>query len=133
MSREHVELVREVFRVFEVEGPEAAVSLLPADFVWYTTERWLEGSAYRGHAGMRKLSDGWSDNFDRWGYEVRELRDLGDRVVALVDMVGQIKNAGPQVSQPLGLVISEFHDGTFAEVRAFPSWNEALEAAGAQP
>ena len=32
--------------------------------------------------------------------------------------------------EPLGLVVSDFRDGTVGEIRAFASWQEALEAAG---
>jgi hypothetical protein len=45
-------------------------------------------------------------------------------------MIGRIKPSGAQISQRLGLVVSGFDDGTFREVRAFPSWPEALEAVG---
>jgi hypothetical protein len=34
------------------------------------------------------------------------------------------------IRQRLGFVVSGFRDGTFREVRAFPSWDEALEAVG---
>ena len=45
-------------------------------------------------------------------------------------MIGRIKPSGTEVSQRLGFVVSGFSDGTFREVRAFPSWHEALEAVG---
>ena len=45
-------------------------------------------------------------------------------------MIGRIKPTGVEVSQRLGFVVSGFRDGTFGEVRAFPSWHDALEAAG---
>jgi ketosteroid isomerase-like protein len=130
MSQENVEIVRNAFRAFAAGGTEAALSFFAPGFVWYVTDRWVEDSAYRGHEGMRRLAAGFSDNFDRWGYEVHDTRDAGDRVVALVEMTGQIKHSGGPISQPLGLVVSDFHDETFGEVRAFPSWREALEAVG---
>jgi hypothetical protein len=33
-------------------------------------------------------------------------------------------------AQRRGFVISRFRDGTFREVRTFPSWSEALDAVG---
>jgi hypothetical protein len=45
-------------------------------------------------------------------------------------MLGRIKPSGVDVSQRLGFVVSGFRDGTFREVRAYPSWHEALEAVG---
>ncbi|MFL5871046.1 MAG: nuclear transport factor 2 family protein [Solirubrobacterales bacterium] len=71
-----------------------------------------------------------AENFDDFRYEVRGIRDAQDRVVALVDTIGRITPTGVEVSQRLGFVVSGFRDGTFREVRAFPSRHEALEAVG---
>jgi hypothetical protein len=79
---------------------------------------------------MRTVTTDFSENFDRWGWEVQDVRDAGDRVVALVEMTGQIKNSGSPISRPMGLVVSKFRDATFGEVRAYPSWQEALTAVG---
>jgi ketosteroid isomerase-like protein len=130
MSQENVEIVRDAFQTFGAEGIDAALSFFSPDFVWYPTDRWLERSAYRGHDGMRRLEAAFSENFDDFRYEVRGIRDAQDRVVALIDMIGRIKHSGAEVTQRLGFVVSGFHDGTFREVRAFPSWHEALEAVG---
>ena len=72
----------------------------------------------------------FSENFDDFRYDVHDIRDAQDGVVALVDMTGRIKHSGSEVSQRLGFVVSGFRDGTFREVRAFPSWHDALEAVG---
>jgi ketosteroid isomerase-like protein len=130
MSQENVEIVRDAFQTFGAEGIDAALSFFSPDLVWYPTDRWLEGSAYRGHDGMRRLAAAFSENFDDFRYEVHDIRDAEDRVVALIDMTGRIKHSGAEVSQRLGFVVSGFRDGTFREVRAFASWPEALEAVG---
>ena len=130
MSQENVELVRGAFETFAAEGIDAALSFYAPDCVWYTTDRWLDGSAYRGHAGMRRLAATFAANFDDYRYEVRDIRDAQDRVVALVHMIGRIKRSESSISQPLGLVISNFRGGTFGDIQAFATWDEALEAAG---
>jgi ketosteroid isomerase-like protein len=130
MSQENVEIVRNAFQTFGAEGIDAALSFFSPDFIWYPTDRWLDGSDYRGHEGMRRLSAAFSENFDDFRYEVHDIRDAQDRVVALVDMTGRIKHSGAEVSQRLGFVISGFRDGAFREVRAFPSWSDALEDVG---
>jgi ketosteroid isomerase-like protein len=124
------EIVRSAFQTFSAEGIDAALSFFSPDFVWYPTDRWLGGSAYRGHDGMRRLSAAFSENFDDFRYDVHDIRDAQDGVVALVDMTGRIKHSESEVSQRRGFVISGFLDGTFREVRAFPSWSEALKAVG---
>jgi ketosteroid isomerase-like protein len=130
MSHENLEIVRKAFGTFGAKGIDAALSCFSADVVWYPTERWLDGSAYRGHDGIRRLAAAFSENFDDFGYHVHDIRDAHDRVVALVDMRGQIKHSGAEVSQRLGFVISGFREGTFGEVRAFPTWSDALKAVG---
>jgi ketosteroid isomerase-like protein len=130
MSQENVEVVRDAFQTFSAEGIEAALAFYAPDCVWYPTDRWLEGSAYRGHDGMRRLQAAFSENFDDFRFEVHDIRDAQDRVVALIDMTGRIRHSGAEVSQRLGFVVSGFRDGTFRDVRAFPSWHEALEAVG---
>jgi ketosteroid isomerase-like protein len=130
MSQENVEIVRNAFQTFSAKGIDAALSGFSPDVVWYPTDRWLDDSAYRGHEGIRSLVAAFSENFDDFRYDVHDVRDAQDGVVALVDMIGRIKHSGSEVSQRLGFVVSGFRDGTFREVRAFPSWHDALEAVG---
>jgi ketosteroid isomerase-like protein len=125
-----VEIVRNAFNTFGVEGIDAALSFFSPDVVWYPIDRWLDGAAYRGHAGMRRLAAAFSENFDDFRYDIHDIRDAQDRVVALVDMTGRIKHSESEVSQQRGFVISRFRDGKVCEVRAFPSWSEALNAVG---
>jgi ketosteroid isomerase-like protein len=130
MSQENVEIVRNAFRTFGAEGIDASLSFFSPDLVWYPTDRWLDGSAYRGHDGMRRLSAAFSENFEDFRFDVHDVRDAQDCVVADVDMTGRIKQSGSEVSQRLGFVVSGFRDGTFREVRVFPTWYGALNAVG---
>jgi len=130
MSQEYVEIVRNAFRTFGADGIDAALSCVSPDVVWYPTDRWPDGSAYRGHDGMRRLAAAFSENFDDFRYEVHDIRAAQERVVVLVDMIGRIKHSGAEVRQRLGFVISGFREGTFGEVRAFPTWSDALAEIG---
>jgi ketosteroid isomerase-like protein len=130
MSKENVTIVRDAFRAFNTEGIDAALSFFGRDVVWYTTDRWVDGSAYRGHDGMRTLTAAFTENFDDLRFEVGDIHDAQDRVVALIHMTGQIKGSESPISQPVGLVVSDFRSGTFGEVRAFARWDAALKAVG---
>jgi len=125
-----VEVLRSAIHVFNTRGIDAALPFFRDDVVWYPTSQWIEESAYRGHDGLRELSTAFSQNFDGLGYEVHDIREANGRVVACVEMAARIRNSGQPISQPLGLVVSGFHDGTFGEIRVFPSWAEALNAVG---
>jgi ketosteroid isomerase-like protein len=128
VSRENVEVVRKAFQNYSAEGIDEALSSCSPDVVWYPTDRWLDGCAYRGHYGMRRLSAAFSENFDDYRFALRDIRDADDRVVVLADMIGRIKNSSTEVSQRLAFVLSGFRDRTFSEVRAFQSLREALKA-----
>jgi ketosteroid isomerase-like protein len=130
MSQEIVTVVRDAFRTFNTQGIDAALSFFGHHLVWYTTDRWVDGSAYRGHDGMRRLTAAFTENFDDFRFEVGDIRDAQDRVVALIHMTGRIKGSESPISQPVGLVVSDFRSGTFGEVRAYATWQEALEAVG---
>jgi ketosteroid isomerase-like protein len=130
MSQQNVELVRDAFQALGTGGIEAALSFFAPDVVWYTTDRWPEGRAYRGHGGMRQLVAAFSENFDGWAYELEDIRDADNRVVALTYMTGRIKNSRQSVSQSLGVVVSDFRGATFGEVRVFPTWHQALVVGG---
>src|SRR5438094_5946872 len=99
MSQENVALVVNAFQTFSAEGIDAALSFFSPDVVWYTTDRWLEGSAYRGHDGIRRLQAAFAETFDDFRFEAYDIRDAQDRVVALIDMTGRIKHSGAEVSQ----------------------------------
>ena len=132
MSQANVELVRAAFESFNTQGIDAALPFFRPDAVWYPTSQWLEDSAYRGHEGIRELAAAFSHNFDGLAYAIHEVRDADERVVAHIEMTARIRNSGQPISQPLGLLVSGFRDGAFTEVRAFPSWAEALDAAGVE-
>ncbi|HEX4562869.1 MAG TPA: nuclear transport factor 2 family protein [Solirubrobacteraceae bacterium] len=130
IGSENAELVEKALQAFATGGAEAAMPFLSPSVAWYPTDRWLDAPAYHGHDGMRELAAAFSDNFDEWSWEVHEIRDTQDLVVAAITMTARIKNSDSPISQPLGLVVSELHDGTIGEVRVFASWREALETAG---
>jgi len=130
MAAENAELVRKALQAFATGGVEAALPLLSPSVAWYPTDRWLDARAYQGHDGIRELATAFSDNFDDWSREVHDIRETQELVVASVTMTARIKNSDSPISQALGLVVSELHDGAIGEVRVFPSWQEALKAAG---
>jgi ketosteroid isomerase-like protein len=130
MSQENVELMRKSFEAFSVGGVEALLPFCAPDVVWYSAAEWVEDPVYRGHDGVRKLTAAFTDNFDDWGWEVHEIRDVGTQVVTLVEMIGRIKDSGVPIRQPFGLVSSDFRDDTCGETRFFTTWQQALEAAG---
>ena len=75
MSQGNIRVVRDAFGTFNTQGIDAALSCFSHDLVWYTTDRWVDGSAYRGHDGMRTLTAAFTENFDDLQFDVSDVRD----------------------------------------------------------
>jgi ketosteroid isomerase-like protein len=131
MSEENVEFMRKVVDAWNSGGVEAVLPLYPEDVVWYPFPEGPESSsALHGHEGIREVMGGWTDSFDDYTVVLHEIRDLGDTVVALGETSGTISGSNVPVRQPIGVVAWDFRDGKIGKARFFPSWGEALEAAG---
>jgi ketosteroid isomerase-like protein len=91
----------------------------------------LEGEAkvYRGHEGVRQ----WVRDIDETIADIRlelpEVRDLGDRTVAIGRIGARGSASGAEVEAPFGCVV-EWKNGKATSVLSFLDHKEALEAAG---
>jgi ketosteroid isomerase-like protein len=130
MSQDNVELVRKVFDAHAAGGIEAVLPFYASDVRMYPGPEWVEDPVYHGHDGVRTLDAEFVENFDDWGWEVHDLRDAGDRIVALVEMKGTIKHSDVPIRFAQGIVAADFRGDTVGELRFFNSWREALGAAG---
>src|ERR1700730_10643312 len=127
MSQENVALVRKAFAAYSAGGVAAVLPFYAPDVVWFPDAEWPEDSAYQGYDAIHRQDALWTGNFEDYGWEVHEIRDVHDRVLALTEMRGRTKDAAVVVSQRVGLVAG-FRDAKIAEVRAFNTWREALKA-----
>ena len=131
MSQANVEVVRKAVDAWNSGGVEAVLAFYPEDVVWYPFPDAPENaSGFHGHDGIRELMGGWSDGFDDYTVVTDEIRDLGDTVVALGEMVGVMKDSNATVRQPMGSVVTDFRGGRIGETRFFLSWEATLEAVG---
>ena len=129
MSQQNVQIARKGFAAYADGGVEAALAFLAPDAVSYAFPEWVEDPVYRGHDGARKLDSVWRDNFDDFAIELREVRDLDERVLLLGEMTGRVKGSGAPICQPIAALDSDFREGMVGEIRYFSSWEQALKAA----
>ena len=61
--------------------------------------------------------------------EISEIRDLGERIVAIGELRGRGKESGAEVESPIGYV-AEFKNGKVIRLDDYFDPEEALEAAG---
>ena len=131
MSEENVESVREQWRAWTRDGIEGLADVLAEDSIVYAFPGWVGKSKQVGPDGLRAMLAEWNEAFTDFALELSEVREAGDRVVALIVQTGLAKEGDVTISQRIGAVYSDFgENGEIAEVRFFPSWDQALEAAG---
>ena len=129
MSQAKVELVRRAFAAYAEGGVEAVVPFYTPDVVWLAASEWPEDSAYEGIDANRRQDAVWHASFDDYGWEVHDIRDAQDRVLVLAEMVGRTKTDSVELRQKVGL-LARFRGEQIAEVKAYNTWQEGLEAVG---
>jgi ketosteroid isomerase-like protein len=128
MSQESVEIVRRFADHWNETGeplwaeldPEVVFVIDPGSFV---------AGTYRGHDGVRALLRLTAEVFDEFQYELDELIEADDAVLAL----GSIRVRGSQsgaVGTQQGALVFRFGDGRIVLYRSYLRREEALEAVG---
>jgi len=88
-----------------------------------------EAMVYRGHQGVREAFRDVYSALDWIRPQISEIRDLGDRIVALGQLRIRGKESGIEAHSSAGWVI-DMKDGKAVRVLEFLDPAEALEAAG---
>ena len=130
MSQENVESFKRGIEAGNRRDIEALLAELDPDVEWHTALPMVGGDAvYRGHEGIREwLGDVW-DVLDETEFEFPEIRDLGDRIVAVGRFRARGKGSGVEVEMPVAYVI-DVRGPKAIRVRTYLDPKEALEAAG---
>src|SRR6476469_9563723 len=83
MSQENVEIVRRTLEVFEREKTAGSFAgLVTDDFELKPAFEVAGGESFVGGGGFSHFMRQWTEAFDDWAFEVLELVDAGDDVVA---------------------------------------------------
>ena len=130
MSRENVEVVRELYRAFsEGETGGSFWALVDPDVEWVTDPMAPDSGTYRGHEGIKALLESWTTTFDAFRAEVDTIRAYGDKVIVTARLVGRMKGGREELNQPYAEVIT-IRDGKVLAIRDYSTEAEALEAVG---
>ena len=130
MSEENVEIVRRGFEHFIRTGDFLEDSVTP-DFAWdmSTFTGWPEKQTYEGLEGAREFMRAWLDAWEDWELELEELRDAGDKVVAILRQRGVAKSTGLEVDMHMAQVFT-LRDGKQARMEMYATPEEGLAAVG---
>ena len=99
MSQDDVRLVERVLAEAQ-HNPSALWDVLDDEVIWEVEDLEIPDAVetqWRGPAGVREFFRRWIGPFDEWGYEVGEVIDAGDSVVAQIHQWGRGKGSGVRV------------------------------------
>ena len=84
---------------------------------------------YRGRDGAVKFWETLREPFESLSISVERTIDLGDQVIGLLNFEGKGRESAVPVSLKYGHVAA-FENGIVTRLDGYPSWPDALEAAG---
>jgi ketosteroid isomerase-like protein len=130
MSAENVEILRHGYEQFTATGDLPEEDIDP-EFVWdmSTFRNWPEQQTYEGIDGARKFLADWTGSWDDWQLEIEDLRDAGDKVVAIVRQRGRSKATGLPVDMHFAQVWT-LRNGKQIRMEMYATPEDALRAAG---
>ena len=128
MSRENVEVVRELIRAFNTRNIQAMLAAAHPDAEIVAARSAIAG-VYRGHDGVRRWATELFEMTDFYELHTEDLREIGDRVVVLGRQSGRGRPSGAPIEAALAAVIG-FGEGQIIRIEVYPTHAEALEAVG---
>jgi ketosteroid isomerase-like protein len=128
MSQENVDVFRRSIERFNRNDIEAVLELMAPEIRFEHRMAELEGS-FTGVDAVRRWFADLVRHFDDWRIECDDIRDLGDRVLALGTLWATGKGSGVEADVPY-TVLAEFSKGRVTRFTDFGDREKALEAAG---
>ena len=132
MSQDNVEQTKRAADAYNRRDVEALLEELDPEVEWHSALSVLlsgRATVYRGHGGVRD----WFRELDEVVAEVHveytNIRDLGDRVIAIGHIRTRGRGSGVVTESPIAMV-SDTRNGKSVRVRSYLDPREALEAAG---
>jgi uncharacterized protein len=127
MSQENLEVARRFVDQFN-EGA-FPWELIDPEVVWVIDPPAFLAGTYQGHDGVRSLLGRFTEIFDEASYEIDDLLDAGDSVVALGRFRVRGAQSGATGTQPIA-VVTQLRHGKLVAYRAYFDREQALEAVG---
>ncbi len=142
MSQENVDFVTALYAGATQMNKDELLTALPEmiragcdpEVEWIEDPHRADGRTYHGHDGVLESFQRWLEGFDKYDFEVEEIRDCGEHVFVAAREQARGKSSGASVEARVYQVMT-FRDGKLLRYREFYDGAMALEAAGvdAQP
>src|SRR5918995_1563195 len=128
MSQENVDVIRAVIEAINRDDGEGAVQRMDLGIRFDHRLGALQGNVV-GHDGVRVLFADFAEHFDSWRIYCEDIRDLGDRVLALGTVRATGKESGAETELPF-TVVARIKEGLITHYSDYGDREQALEAAG---
>jgi ketosteroid isomerase-like protein len=128
MSQENVETVRRIYDAFGEGDFARALEEGEPDFEWIPPEQDIQGPV-QGLEGLRRFLEDQNEAFEDLRVEAEELKDHGDKVLALIRVRGRGRASGVEIDIRAANLWT-FRGGRLIRGQVFPEREKALEAAG---
>jgi uncharacterized protein len=130
VSRENVEVVREMQKRFAAGDRSSWRDVFAADVVWDTSATTIpQAGVYRGHQGVERFFIDWLGTWRDLEIEYPELIDAGDSVISVFRWRGRGKASGVEVETTM-FGVYDLSEGRVVRYRQYETREQALEAAG---
>jgi ketosteroid isomerase-like protein len=132
MSEENVEAFRRGVGAMNRGDIEAMLEVCDPEVAWRDAINVMfggEATLYRGHDAVRELFQDLYESFADIDADYSDVRDLGERVVALGQIHMRGKESGAKTESPVA-ALTEWRQGKAIRVLTYLDHKEALEAAG---
>jgi ketosteroid isomerase-like protein len=129
MSQEHLDQAAALFDAIQRGDSDGVRTLLHPEFEFHAAIGTVDQRVYIGSDGMWAFVEDMDAIWDGYRVQVEEIRESGERVVALIRIAGTARVSGVPLNQRLGQIIT-WQDGTIWRMVAYTSSIDALKAAG---
>ena len=127
MAQADVDLIVGMYERGQADA-ETFFSVCDPAIEWDMSRLMPDGRVYRGHDGVREFWRGWAGTWDNFEFSLEEVVDAGDgQVVVRVHQAGIGRGSRAAVNFAFGQVWT-VRDGRIVRFRAFPDFDQALEA-----
>ena len=128
MSQENVEIVRRTIEAWNRRDIKSALQALDPEIQFEHRVAALQGS-FVGLDGVRGWLADLAEHFCAWRIYCEDIRDLGDRVLALGTNRATGRESGVETEVPF-TVVARLKDGRITHFTDYGDRDQALEAVG---
>jgi ketosteroid isomerase-like protein len=130
VSRERVERVLGLYRLFNEGEFERALRELPDEIEWVVLEVLPDQGPYHGREGVRRFWKTWQETFEGFRVDILDVHDLDDHVVVVMRVGGTGRDSGIDVDSPAFTSVWTWVDDELVRMQMFTDEDAARGAIG---